>query len=137
MMTSAEGEYIAPIMADSSSTASGKEKEDPVEDDDLYCIDGAFVFFQVAILGLKMHELILLGRASDIPRPHLSLYKGVAILCWDVPASSVSQRRCRRFDPPKSHHAPQQYYLHRFSQLFEGVVSTVRLYSPVLSEQND
>jgi len=47
MMTSAEGEYIAPVSTDSSSTASGKEKEEPVEDDDLYCIDGAFVFFQV------------------------------------------------------------------------------------------
>jgi len=54
-MSSAEGESLAPVIADGShvSTASGKENKDLVEDDDLYCIDSAFVFFQVTILRLK------------------------------------------------------------------------------------
>ena len=54
-MSSAEGESLAPVIADGShgSTASGIENKDLVEDDDLYCIDSAFVFFQVTILRLK------------------------------------------------------------------------------------
>jgi hypothetical protein len=40
---------VAEVIAEGSS-ASEKQKEEAIEDDDLYCLQSSFVFFQVRVL---------------------------------------------------------------------------------------
>ena len=123
---------VAQVIAEGSS-ASEKQKEETIEDDDLYCLQSSFVFFQVRVLschwprisrGTYLKPTNHQGWKAYLPRSILSFRRWVYHLRGDV-QTPTAESRCWRVQPRTSHYTPSGNTSKRFSQLSEGTLPLV------------